>query len=168
MASKPTPSTDRMVGTLRPLRRRHGGVQLGAAARAAESLRSGIAVGLSRRLGNEDAVTDAPWGLWQRDADGQPALVPHGNAALARYAAQLRRRRGGDRPAPARGLPLTTRRAGGTAAGPTSGPGGLARSLVPTDRTERADIAAILRDGRRSSNPGPSPLPLPLPDARRR
>lgn len=167
MASKPTPSTDRMVGTLRPLRRRPDGIQLGAAARAAESMRAGVAVGLSRRIGDEDPVTDAPWGLWPRDGSDGPALVPHGNAALARYAAQLRRRRGG-RSAPPRGLPLTTRRAGATAAGPTSGPGGLARSLMPVDRPERADIAAVLRDGRRPSNPVPSPLPLPRPDARRR
>ena len=166
MASRPSPSAERMTRTTRahgaPAMRAAGG-RLGSASRGAERLRSGLGVGLDKRLGRTGAVTVA-WGLWRSADDAVPQQLP--NLALVRYAETLRRRRGaGRRATPDRGLPLVLRRRGATVLGGRSGPGGLAQALVPVDRPERPDIAAILRDGRR---PAAAPVPLPRPRTDRR
>lgn len=164
MASKPSPSADRLTRVLRPLAERREGARLGTAGRAAEALRTGLHVGLRQRLGELQTV-EGPWGLWRTAGDeSTPQQLP--NRALARYAESLRRKRGPGRPVPVRGLPLVIRRRGATALAPRSGPGGLARALVPVDRPERPDVAAILRDGRRPAAV-PAPLPRPRTDPRR-
>lgn len=167
MASRPSPSAERLTRTTRALGApgtRSAGGRLGTASRGAERLRSGLGVGLDERLGRTGAVTVA-WGLWRSaDDDAVPQLLP--NLALVRYAETLRRRRGaGRRTTPDRGLPLVIRRRGATVMGGRSGPGGLAQAMVPVDRPERPDVAAILRDGRR---PAAAPAPLPRPRADRR
>lgn len=147
--------TARAIGDLGPRRD-----DLGAAARAATAIGDATGLGLERRLEGEQPV-ELPWGLAPRRADALPDQA-YANLALARYAEALRARRTPEPEPELRGLPLVARRAGATALGRHSGPGGLARSAVPVEHQVRPEIArAVKGEKPRSATPPPAPLAAP-------
>lgn len=157
MVSRPPPTAE-PAGVVHRVALRPGdpraGDRIGRAARAAQRTTSLHGVGLTAHL-DEAGPGGVPPGLWPAAAD-EVALDPivAANPALAAYAAQLRAKRGDDRAAPVRGLPLTVRR-NRSAVGPDALPGALARRAVPTDAPQDPDVVAAVR-GRRPAGPAAS------------
>lgn len=183
MASSPSPSPssepDRgqvlrpVVRTARGLTRLRPTTPGPRAAVGAARIAVDLGVPLSRRRAcvEDPVVASLPWGVWPRPPrDGADAQVAAGlDPALARYAAQLRRRREARREVRPRVLPLVARRRGGTAAGPLQGPGGLARRTVPVDQPvaplqvrldrDAPDPLAARLGAAATSTPAASPAP---------
>ena len=155
----------RCARSLRVLRPADG---VGIAARGAKRFATDLGTASSRRAG-DPAVARLPWGVWPRapEVDTTQALAAGLEPALARYAAMLRRRRQGTKAPVVRVLPLLVRRDGGTARGPGTGPGGLARRSAPFDHPVPPLEVRLERDPDEAARQAPTAPPEP-PGARPR
>lgn len=155
----------RCARSLRVLRPADG---VGLAARGAKRFATDLGTASSRRA-RKPAVERLPWGVWPRapEVDTTQALAAGLEPSLARYAAMLRRRRQGTKQPVVRVLPLLVRRDGGTARGPGTGPGGLARRSAPFDHPVAPLEVRLERDPEEAARQAPAG-PADLPGARAR
>ncbi len=147
MASASNPSSEGIARTARRLSDPRNGHAFGVASRRMSRNAEVQATGLQRRLLGRAPVSEPPWGVWPQAASDSPsaAIVERElGPAMAAFARELWRKRGGDRQPPPRGLPLLARRGSDTDMGEDTGPGGLARRMVPVDGGQRGDIRALL------------------------